>query len=228
MTPMPDATVVLASSYDALTELVSGLDDPDFRRPTGCQDWSVAALTFHLLLDAQRCLIATADPSDARPDTSAADYWRRYADTGGNDEESRTSHRRYVARSAAAYPSHSQLVRHWTHSARAAVAAVRRADPTTRVATQGCVLTVTDFADTLVVEATLHHLDLIAHLGTAPEPPADALVLTRRTLEELLGSPTPPDWSDADAARVLTGRATLSAARRDELGESAHRLPLIR
>ena len=228
MTPPPDATVVLASSYGALTDLVSGLDDSDFRRPTGCHGWSVAALTFHLLLDAQRCLIALADPSDAPPNTTAANYWRWYADSGGNDEQSRTSHRRYVARSAAAYPSHSELVRHWTHSARAAVAAVRRAEPAAHVATQGHVLTLEDFADTLVVEATLHHLDLVTDLRTAPGPPANALARTRRTLEALLGAPIPSDWPSADAARALTGRADLNAARRAQLGDRASQLPLIR
>ena len=36
------------------------------------------------------------------------------------------------------------------------------------VSTQGHALTVDDLASTLVVEATLHHLDLVRHLPGAP------------------------------------------------------------
>ena len=40
-----------------------------------------------------------------------------------------------------------------------------RADPAALVATQGHVLTVRDLAQTLVVEAALHHLDLVVRAG---------------------------------------------------------------
>jgi hypothetical protein len=47
------------------------------------------------------------------------------------------------------------------------------------VATQGHVITVPDLAATLVVEATIHHLDMIAELPAAPGPPAVGLAFVR-------------------------------------------------
>ncbi len=218
----------LGESYRAITDVAAELVPEDFARPTGCEAWPVDALLFHIMLDAQRCLIALADPVKQDADTNAVSYWRAYAAEDGDDERAREASAAFVRRSAQAYEQPSALVRHWTHTACAAVAAARRFDPTARVATQGHVLTATDFFETLVVEATLHHLDLVVALSDGLPPPATGLQLTRRTLEGLLGRPAPGHWADVALARGLTGRRALGAGERDELGEAVGRLPLIR
>jgi hypothetical protein len=45
------------------------------------------------------------------------------------------------------------------------------------------VLTVSDFLTAYVLEWTLHHLDLIAHLPAAAEPPAETLAAAHALLE---------------------------------------------
>ena len=227
MSDSTDNAAVLSEAYAAITELVSPLDPFDFSRPTGCAGWTINALLFHILLDAQRCLITLADPVDSAADTDAVTYWRAYESAQGDDERKREAHAAFVRKSAEAYLRPSGLVEQWTDTCRAAAAAARRADPAARVATQDHVLTVRDFLATLVVEAALHHLDLVVALPDGLPPPASALRITRRTLEGLLGQPA-PGWADVALARGLTGRRDLSHDERAELGEAVERLPLIR
>jgi Mycothiol maleylpyruvate isomerase N-terminal domain len=222
------AVVALASAYGAVTELVSGLDDADFARATGCACWSVDALLFHLMLDAQRALMALAAPGTEPADTDAVSYWRAYAAEADADEELEAETARFATDSAAAYGRPAGLVRHWTHLSAAAVSAAERSDPGLTVATQGLRLGTDDFVQTLVVEATLHHLDLVRYLAGVPGPPAPNLALTRGTIEALLGVPTPPDWDDRSTALWLTGRKAAPAAQLHRLGPAATCLPVIR
>ena len=104
----------------------------------------------------------------------------------------------------------------YVEAARAAARALDAADPAAVVATQGHALTVADLTSTLVVEATLHHLDLVASLD-APGPPAEGLAEVRRVVEALLGRDL-RGWDDDRVALVGTGRATATAA---ELGDLA-------
>ncbi|MDX6367588.1 MAG: hypothetical protein QOK30_2664 [Nocardioidaceae bacterium] len=222
------AVAALASAYTAVTELVSGLDEADFARPTGCARWSVDALLFHLTLDAQRGLMALAAPGTEPADTDAVSYWRAYAAEADADEGLEASTARFATHSAAAYGRPAGLVRHWTHLSAAAVSAAARSDPELTVATQGLRLGTDDFLQTLAVEATLHHLDLVRHLTGVPGPPAANLALTRATLEGLLGVPTPTDWDDRSTALWLTGREAVPPPDLDRLGPAAGLLPVIR
>lgn len=110
--------------------------------------------------------------------------------------------------------------------ASAAVRAARLADPEARVETQGEVLVVRDFLDAYVLEWTVHHLDLVAHLPGVPGPPDDGLAASRATVEALLGEPVPAALADADALRVVTGRRAPTAAERAALGPLVDRLPV--
>jgi hypothetical protein len=222
------AVAALCSAYRAVTEVVSGLDDADFSRATGCAHWSVDALLFHLMLDAQRALMALAAPGTEPADTDDVSYWRAYAAEVEADEELEAETARFATGSAAAYGRPAGLVRHWTDLSAAAVSAAARSDPELTVATQGLRLGTDDFLRTLVVEATLHHLDLVRYLAGVPGPPAANLALTRATIEALLGVPTPPDWDDRSTALWLTGREAAPAAELHRLGPAAELLPVIR
>ncbi|KMS65811.1 hypothetical protein ACH49_30290, partial [Streptomyces leeuwenhoekii] len=84
-----------------------------------------------------------------------------------------------------------------------------------------------DLMLTLAVEATIHHLDLTAHLPAAPGPAPSGLTATRAALDGLLGRPVPVDWSDEHYARAATGRVPLTRDERRALGPDADRIPLF-
>lgn len=92
--------------------------------------------------------------------------------------------------------------------------------------TQGHVIGVGDLVSTLVVEGTVHHLDLGLHLDD-PGPSAACLAHTRTVLEGILGGPLPADWTDTEAALRSTGRESLDDTARGALGVWAGRLPLL-
>ena len=114
----------------------------------------------------------------------------------------------------------------YAETSAAAVVAADRADAEALVGTQGRVLTVADFLSTLVVEAAVHHLDLVVRLDR-PGPAAESLAEVRRVLEGLLGTPLPASWDDVTAARRGTGREPLTADDRAELAERTAALPLF-
>jgi uncharacterized protein (TIGR03083 family) len=219
-----DVPAALAAAYRGVTAFVADLNDDGFPRATRCGGWSVQDLLFHLLLDVQRALVVLARPCADRADTDAVSYWRPYGAAAPSAAE---RHAAYVRRAARAYASPSGLVAQWIDTAEAAVAVVAASNPRATVRTQGHVMTTGDFAQTLVVEATLHLLDL-QPAGLVDPPPADALTLTRRTLERLLEAPPPSSWDDVTTALRLTGREPLSADDRAALGVLADRVPVLR
>jgi hypothetical protein len=214
----------LARAYGRLTDTVQRLSDADFHRETRCPGMPVGPLLVHLLYDAQRALIAFASPAVAEPDRDFVTYWQdfppgRPSDTG------------FVQAVAAAYRKPGMLVQHWREVSEAAgrAAAVGLAEKGHRVETQGHVLAATDFVATLVVEATVHHLDLTLNLPGVPEPDPEALQVTARTLDGLFG----PDawdviaWDTTTYILKATGREPLTDEDLDMLGEHAARLPLL-
>jgi hypothetical protein len=96
------------------------------------------------------------------------------------------------------------------------------------VTTQGHVLATADFIATLVVEASVHYLDLTVGLPAAPPPDAAGLALVRRVLDGLLGTPIPGGWDDRTYALKGTGREEVTAQERSAFGPPAGRLPLFR
>jgi Mycothiol maleylpyruvate isomerase N-terminal domain len=221
------AVAALEAAYGAVTELVSGLAEADFARPTGCAYWALDALLFHQMLDAQRALIALAAPGDAPADTGAVSYWQAYAAEAVSDEQLTEKAAQFATRGAGAYGGSRGLVLHWTDVSEAAVAAAARSDPDLTVSTQGLRLRTDDFLESLVVEATIHHLDLTRELADAVAPAPANLALTRHTLEGLLGRPAPAHWDDTETVLRLTGRAEIPAADVSGLGAAMDRVPVI-
>jgi hypothetical protein len=213
---------LLAELYDAMVSAVRDRDEADLTRPTRTE-WTVRELVFHQLLDAQRTLVAMASPTDRAADVDAVSYWRPFQP----DAEWNAPHAQFVRVSASAYSSGSALVEHFATIAGAAKRAVLAGNPAARVKTQGHVLTVADLTSSLVVEATVHLLDLTVDLPAAPSPSAAALAATRGVLEGLFGGPLPARWGDTEAVLKGTGRVPLDDADRIELGARAGELPLL-
>ena len=184
--------------------------------------WTVRELLFHLLLDAQRALVAFSSPADGLADVDNVTYWRPFRPANGDGGR---AHAEYVTRAAAAYSSSQVLVEQWTETSTAAAWAGRR-EQVGIVSTQGHRLRSADLIDTLIVEATIHYLDLTLNL-LAPPAPASALLRVRHVLDGLLGTELRLDWDDVEYALKGTGRVALTAADRDHLGDRAQKIPLL-
>jgi uncharacterized protein (TIGR03083 family) len=221
-------SATLGRVYGRVTETVQGLSDADFQRPTRCEGMTVGPLLVHLLYDAQRALMAFASPSVAEPDRDFVTYWREFPGRAQGEPEPDTGFERTVA---SAYRKPAILVQHWRELSEAAAraAAFGLADKGRRVETQGHVLRATDLVATLVLEATVHHLDLTVDLPDAPEPDPEGLRVTARTLDGLFG-PEAWDvitWDTTTYVLKGTGRVPLDEDDLQMLGQYADRLPLL-
>ncbi|MFE5329290.1 maleylpyruvate isomerase N-terminal domain-containing protein [Embleya sp. NPDC056575] len=214
---------LFSRSWTALRTAVAGLSDEDFARPSGCTGWLVQDLVCHLVIDAQDVLITLVTPADTEPTRDAVTYWE-VAETPPTGDDPLDA---LTVRLAAAYQDPGLLKFHLDDVGSAAGRAAELADPELRVATRDQVLTVADYLSVYVLEWTLHHLDLIAHLPDAADPPAEGLARTHELLERIAGASFPASWSDRDALLVGTGRRAATDGERAELGDLAARLPLF-
>lgn len=212
---------LFSASWAALRTAVAELPDEDFERPSGCRGWLVRDLVCHLIIDAQDVLITLATPADTAPTRDAISYWEVVEPPTGDDPLDAL-----IVRLAAAYEQPELLKFHLDDIGAAAGRAAVLANPAALVGTKGQVLTVGDYLDAYVLEWTLHHLDLIAHLPNAAEPPAEALARTREMLEKIAGAAFPAALPDRDALLVGTGRRAPTEAQRAALGEFGAKLPL--
>ncbi|TDD08440.1 maleylpyruvate isomerase [Nonomuraea deserti] len=214
---------LFSRSWTALRTAVADLPDEDFARPSGCAGWLVRDLACHLIIDAQDVLITLVTPADKEPTCDAVTYWKVSATPPTGDDPLDA----LIVRLAAAYEEPRLLKFHLDDVGSAAGRAAELADPRRRVATQDMVLTAGDYLSAYVLEWTLHHLDLIAHLPDAEEPPAEGLARAREMLEQIAGTAFPASFSDKDTLLVGTGRRAPTDAERAELGGLAARLPFV-
>jgi hypothetical protein len=213
----------LRSAYEAASVAVASLGDQESWQPTGCTGWAVRDLVFHCLQDAQRALVALHTFASEPTDRDAVTYWQDWRpDTTGA-----ANGRRWVRVNGSMFLDFGQLQGLYLETLAATVHAAKAADPAQHVRTQGHVLTARDLLTTLAVEATIHHLDMTAHLPHLPGPAPEGLAAVRATLDGLLGQPAPPEWTDEHYARVGTGRIGLRAAESATLGAAAERFPLF-
>lgn len=193
---------LFTASWDSLRSAVAGLSDEDLLRPSGCRGWLVRDLVSHLIIDAQDVLITLATPSEAAPTRNATTYWENSRTPPSGDDPLDA----LTVRLAAAYQDSWLVKFHLDDVGSAAGRAAQLADPRARVGTKGEIIEVADYLDAYVVEWTLHHLDLIAHLPHVPGPPDDSLAASREALGEIVGASFPDSLSDVDALLVGTGR----------------------
>ncbi len=211
-------------SWTALRTAVAETPDADFEQPSGCAGWLVRDLVCHLVIDAQDVLITLVTPTEAEPTVDAVTYWDVLTEPPTGDDPLDA----LIPRLAAAYGDPALLKFHLDDVGSAAGRAAGLADPGVRVSTRGEVLTVGDYLSAYVLEWTLHHLDLIAHLPRpAQRPPAETLAAARASLEAIAGIPFPAALPDEQALLIGTGRRTPTDEETATLGNLAGRLPLI-
>jgi hypothetical protein len=214
---------LFSEAWTALRAAVAGLRDEDFGRASGCRGWLVRDLVCHLVIDAQDVLITLATPVEAAPTRDAVTYWD-VASTPPTGEDPLDA---LVVRLAAAYQEPRLLTFHLDDVGSAAGRAALLADPAMRVGTRDQVITAADYLCAYVLEWTLHHLDLVAHLPGAPQPPAACLARSRAMLEQIAGAAFPAGWSDRDVLLVGTGRRAPTGTEQAALGPLGGRLPFV-
>ncbi|MEU5265710.1 maleylpyruvate isomerase N-terminal domain-containing protein [Amycolatopsis sp. NPDC021455] len=214
---------LFSRTWAALRAAVAALPDADFAKPSGCRGWLVRDLVCHLVIDAQDVLITLVTPSSAALTHDAITYWAVSDEPPTGDDPLDA----LIVRLAAAYEDPALLKFHLEDVGAAAGRAADLADPGMRVSTQDMVLTAGDYLSAYVLEWTLHHLDLVAHLPSAAPPPAEGLARTRQMLETIAGTTFPPSFSDEDVLLVATGRRAPTEAEAAELGDLAARLPFV-
>ncbi|MEU7184194.1 MULTISPECIES: maleylpyruvate isomerase N-terminal domain-containing protein [Streptomyces] len=214
---------LFSRSWTALRTAVAQLPDEDFARPSGCAGWLVRDLVCHLIIDAQDVLITLVTPAETEPTRDAVTYW----DVAGTPPAGDDPLDALIVRLAAAYEEPSLLRFHLDDVGSAAGRAAALADPGLRVGTRDVVLTAGDYLSAYVLEWTLHHLDLVAHLPDVAGPSEEALARTRDMLERIARAAFPASFSDKDALLVGTGRRAPTATEKAELGELAAKLPLV-
>lgn len=212
---------LFSRSWTALRTAVAGLPDQDLEQPSGCAGWRVRDLVCHLVIDAQDVLITLVTPAETEPTRDAVTYWE-VTDTPPTGEDPLDA---LTVRLAAAYQEPWLLKFHLDDVGSAAGRAAVLADPAARVSTRDQVFTVGEYLSVYVMEWTLHHLDLVAHLPHVAGPPAEGLAHCRATLETIAGAPFPTSFSDTDVLLVGTGRRAATDAEQARLGEL--KLPLV-
>jgi uncharacterized protein (TIGR03083 family) len=213
---------VLRAAYAELSAVLGSLSDDEGGTPTGCAGWSALDLACHLVNDVQRALVALATPAEEPPVVDAVGYWRPDAPPSGEDADDPVA----VRVVASVQGGIGALARRYAAASSAVVVAAGRVPPGELVANQGAAMTLPDLVSTLVVEATVHHLDLVRHLDR-PGPVAGPLAEVRRVAGALLGAPLPGSWDDATAALRAAGREPLTVADRTSIGPLADRFPLL-
>lgn len=132
-----------------------------------------------------------------------------------------------TVRLASAYGDPGLLKFHLDDVGSAAGRAARLCDPEMLVATRGQVLTATDYLSAYVMEATLHHLDLGAHLPQVPKPPREGLAAARTMLEAIACEEFPASLPDEDVLLIGTGRRMATDDETEVLGKLATALPFV-
>jgi hypothetical protein len=163
------------------------------------------------------------NPAGPEPTRNALTYWD-VTGTPPTGDDPLDPLAALTVRLAAVYQEPGLLKFHLDVVGSAAGRAADLADPALLVGTRGEVLTAGDYLSAYVLEWTLHHLDLVAHLPNAPEPPADGLARSREMLEGIAGAAFPASFSDRAALLVGTGRRAPTDAEKADLRV---RIPLI-
>jgi uncharacterized protein (TIGR03083 family) len=196
---------VLAETWRTWSELGAALSDRQWETPSRCEGWTVANLFAHHSLSPLSMAGPPPPPADGISVTSlsAADVLKGFNRPGG------VAHRmaKPVAGHAVAEAqrvSRSELVERFSAIAPATVAGLRHADPDLLIAwpaTDGYV-PLSEALRIVLMEATVHLLDVLRALDRAPAVPEKAVRESVALLSELAD---PVDFVEA-----ASGRTTVS------------------
>jgi uncharacterized protein (TIGR03083 family) len=187
---------LLAAAWQHWAQACDALSDEQWATPTRCAPWDVAALGAHVAPDPTMFDLLEGIAVDDRPAVvDAAELLRRFNAAGGVAHTMADELATTAVRTAATLTPAAIAGRFTTCSAR-----VRRTSTSADTVIPHPVVgttTVGVMADVAIMEASVHHLDLIAAVGGAPMPTA-ILGHTRNLLARVA--------DPAALIEVLTGR----------------------
>jgi uncharacterized protein (TIGR03083 family) len=217
MLPVMAPEIILAAfgaESRRLAEVVAGVDDAAFARPTPCAPWTVADLVYHVGMTMRRLpgMLAALEPAGPVL-VSAAEYYRpdqRFsAATNADRIES-------AQRGAAALAGASARAGDFGEARQRAWEALRSAPPGRVVRTRhGDFMLLAEFLRTRVLELAVHGLDLAAALEHQPWMTAEAADVTEDLLlpsEAAARLRADTGWDQVTLIAGLTGRRPLTPA----------------
>jgi uncharacterized protein (TIGR03084 family) len=141
----------LAAEQDALEEILLGLPDGDWTRPSAAAGWTVADVVLHLA-QTEEAVVAIATGEAGGTD------WRRYGDTVDGAMDA-------MVRADRSTPA--GVFERWRSARRQALAALRQADPRQPLHWVVAPLKPRTLATTRLAEHWAHALDITVPLGVA-------------------------------------------------------------
>ena len=197
-----------------LAEVVAGLDDAAFARPTRCDPWTVAELVCHVAMAVRRLPGMLAAPEPAGPGlVPAAGYYRADQRFSAATNADRIQS---AQRGAAVLASPAARAGDFGDACQQAWAALRAAPPGRAVRTRhGDRMLLTEFLRTRVLELAVHGLDLAAALGRPPWMTAQAADVTENLLLPAAKAArlcAGTGWDQVTLIAGLTGRRPVTPA----------------
>ncbi|GIG93770.1 hypothetical protein Pma05_03430 [Plantactinospora mayteni] len=202
-----------------LAEVLVGLTEPEFARPTRCPPWNVRELAAHVSTGAGRLVGMLAEPAPPRAEVDAAAYFGPAKFTPETD----TARVDMARQEGAGFGSGRELAEDFAQTWRAAYAASLAAPPGRLVRTRhGDPMTLEEFLVTRVVELGVHGLDLAAALDrepwlTGPTGELIAGLLTRAAGPAAVGLAEQLRWDRLTLVAKATGRQPLTDPERAEI-----------
>jgi len=223
MTAMTATGTVLAA-FDAesrrLAQVVDGLDDGSFARPSPCAPWTAGELLFHVQMTMQRLGGMLAEPAPEGCElVTAPGYYRadqRFSATVNGDRVSS------ARRGAAGLSGAGERARAFREARDRAWSLVTAAPPGRVVRTRhGDRMLLAEFLRTRVLELAVHGLDLAVAIDQAPWMTEQAASVTSRLLLSAADAGRLREatgWQPVTLVAKLTGRAPLTAAEAELAG----------
>jgi uncharacterized protein (TIGR03083 family) len=222
---MIDPVEALKGECELVSQLVLGLPEENFAKPTRLPEWNVKELLGHMTRGVNRINEFLDAPAPPASDTDSISYWTRFdpvTDSAGVAERGKAV--------AAEYESGQQLAAAWDETWRRATGRAATEDRTRLVEVSwGPALTLDEYVKTRVLEITVHRMDMEHALGLKGWGTDAAISIVDEILEGLLGEepPTELEWDAVDFIDVGTGRRPLTDSEREILGDLADRFPLL-
>jgi uncharacterized protein (TIGR03083 family) len=212
------------TAFDAesrrLAEVVDGLDDGSFGRPSPCVPWTAGELLFHVQMTVERLGGMLAEPEPGGSDlVDAPGYYRADQRFSAAVNDDRVSSARRGAAGLSGAGERAPAFRAARDRAWSLVAA---APPGRVVRTRhGDRMLLAEFLRTRVLELAVHGLDLAVAVDRAPWMTEQAASVTA---ELLLSAPDAArlresfGWEPVTLIAKLTGRVPLTASEADLIG----------
>jgi uncharacterized protein (TIGR03083 family) len=219
-----DPLEALRAECQALSDLVLGLPEDEFKRPTRLPAWNVKELLGHLYRGINRINWALDDDEEVVPDEDAVSYWRRYDPS--HDATEIADRAKEVADE---FDSGQELAAAWDELWRRSLGRAGTTDRDRPMKTWEPILTLDDFLRTRVLELTVHRADLMDGLDIPPDPTEGGLDVTQEILLGLLNAEVTalPNWDGLEFIEKGTGRRPLTEEDRMSLGDLADGFPLL-